>query len=101
MSGSMDFGIASHTSMSDFHVAHPFLFPISGETNNYLIFGWTWFYWTFLLDFIWSWMSVVEFIGFYISRFCWWPVFFSEEETDVTLLYDDMSRMTRCPPYRR
>ncbi|KAF3555651.1 hypothetical protein F2Q69_00012725 [Brassica cretica] len=30
MSGSMDFGVASHTSLSDFPVAHPSLFPFSG-----------------------------------------------------------------------
>ncbi|WZZ61798.1 hypothetical protein YC2023_061905 [Brassica napus] len=34
MSGSMDFGVASHTSLSDSPVAHPSLFPFSGETNN-------------------------------------------------------------------
>ncbi|KAF2539803.1 hypothetical protein F2Q68_00021773 [Brassica cretica] len=30
MSGSMDFGVASHTSLSDSPVAHPSLFPFSG-----------------------------------------------------------------------
>ncbi|KAF3523732.1 hypothetical protein F2Q69_00047639, partial [Brassica cretica] len=34
MSGSMDYGVASHTSLSDFPVAHPSLFPFSGETNK-------------------------------------------------------------------
>ncbi|WZZ78059.1 hypothetical protein YC2023_098631 [Brassica napus] len=51
----MDFGVASHTSLSDSPVAHPSLFPFSGETNKYVIFGRTWCYWTFLSDFIWAW----------------------------------------------
>ncbi|KAG5393306.1 hypothetical protein IGI04_023269 [Brassica rapa subsp. trilocularis] len=53
MSGSMDYWVASHTSLSDSPVAHPSLFPFSGETNKYVIFGRTWCYWTFSSDFIW------------------------------------------------
>ncbi|CAF1748683.1 unnamed protein product [Brassica napus] len=33
---SMDYGVASHTSLSDSPVAHPSLFPFSSETNNEL-----------------------------------------------------------------
>ncbi|CAN6811553.1 unnamed protein product, partial [Brassica oleracea] len=91
MSGSMDFGVASHTSLSDSPVAHPSLFPLSGETNKYVIFGRTWCYWTFLSDFIWAWVRVVGFMGFYITGYCWWPVVLSVRETGVTLLYDDAS----------
>ena len=101
MSGSMDFGVASHTSLSDSPVAHPSLFPFSGETNKYVIFGRTWCYWTFLSDFIWAWVRVVGFMGFYITGYCWWPVVLSVRETGITLLYDDASGVTRCPPYRR
>nr|VDD61979.1 unnamed protein product [Brassica oleracea] len=39
-----------------------------GETNKYVIFGRTWCYWTFLSDFIWAWVRVVGFMGFYILR---------------------------------
>ncbi|WZZ44778.1 hypothetical protein YC2023_041037 [Brassica napus] len=91
MSGSMDFGVASHTSLSDSPVAHPSLFPFSGETNKYVIFGRTWCYWTFLSDFIWAWVRVVGFMGFYITGYCWWPVVLSVRKTCVTLLYDDAS----------
>ena len=101
MSGSMDFGVASHTSLSDSPVAHPSLFPLSGETNKYVIFGRTWCYWTFLSDFIWAWVRVVGFMGFYITGYCWWPVVLSVRETGITLLYDDASGVTRCPPDRR
>ncbi|CAF1701050.1 unnamed protein product [Brassica oleracea var. botrytis] len=40
-------------------------------------------------------------MGFYITGYCWWPVVLSVRETGVTLLYDDASGVTRCPPYRR
>ncbi|WZY93183.1 hypothetical protein YC2023_065512 [Brassica napus] len=91
MSGSMDYGVASHTSLSDSPVAHPSLFPFSGETNKYVIFGRTWCYWTFLSDFIWAWVSVIQFMGFYITGYCWWPAVLSERKTGVTLLYDNAS----------
>ncbi|WZZ82270.1 hypothetical protein YC2023_102842 [Brassica napus] len=32
-------GLVSHTSLSDFPVTHPSIFPISGETDKYMIFG--------------------------------------------------------------
>ncbi|CAF1705321.1 unnamed protein product [Brassica napus] len=101
MSGSMDFGVASHTSSKRFPCRSPLLFSFSGETNKYVIFGRTWCYWTFLSDFIWAWVRVVGFMGFYITGYCWWPVVLSVRETGVTLLYDDASGVTRCPPYRR
>uniref|UniRef100_A0A0D3DAM3 Uncharacterized protein n=1 Tax=Brassica oleracea var. oleracea TaxID=109376 RepID=A0A0D3DAM3_BRAOL len=63
ISGSMDYGVTSHTSLSDSPVAHPSLFPFSG--------------------------------------YCWWSVVLSVRETGVTLLYDDASGVTRCPPDRR
>ncbi|KAF3536644.1 hypothetical protein F2Q69_00022459, partial [Brassica cretica] len=72
-----------------------------GETNKYVIFGRIWCYWTFLSDFIWAWVRVVGFMGFYITGYCWWPVVLSVRETGITLLYDDASGVTRCPPYRR
>nr|VDD35796.1 unnamed protein product [Brassica oleracea] len=71
------------------------------ETNKYVIFGRTWCYWTFLSDFIWAWVRVVGFMGFYITGYCWWPVVLKVRETGVTLLYDDASGVIRCPPYRR
>uniref|UniRef100_M4FGD8 Uncharacterized protein n=1 Tax=Brassica campestris TaxID=3711 RepID=M4FGD8_BRACM len=71
------------------------------ETNKYVILLCRIFYWTFLSDFIWAWVSVIGFMGFYIMGYCWWPVVLSEKETDVTLLYDDASVVTRCPPDRR
>ncbi|CAF1917725.1 unnamed protein product [Brassica oleracea var. botrytis] len=40
-------------------------------------------------------------MGFYITGYYWWPVVLSVRETGVTLLYDDASGVTRCPPYRR
>lgn len=103
MSGSMDFGVASPIPHWAIHLSltpHSSLF-FSGETNKYVIFGRTWCYWTFLSDFIWAWVSVIGFMGFYIMGYCWWPVVLSEKETDVTLLYDDASVVTRCPPDRR
>ena len=32
-------GLVSHTSLSEFSVTHPSLFSISGETDEYMIFG--------------------------------------------------------------
>ena len=56
------------------------------------------FFYRFLFGF---WVSVIGSMGFYITGYCWWPVVLSEKETSVTLLYDDASGVTRCPPDRR